>query len=91
MLKFYARFEINDESGDALTDHDMTQLHYSKIISLQVIALSIFSVLSKCIRRANHHIGRLIGRITPTTHTCSMVLHVEMSNMNNRLNIPHTI
>lgn len=36
MLKFYARFEINDESGDALTDHDMTQLHYSKIISLQV-------------------------------------------------------
>lgn len=36
MLKFYSRFEINDESGDALTDHDMTQIHYSKIISLQV-------------------------------------------------------
>jgi hypothetical protein len=37
MLKFYARFEISDESGDPLTDHDMTQLHYSKITSLQVI------------------------------------------------------
>lgn len=36
MLKFYARFEISDESGDPLTDHDMTQMHYSKITSLQV-------------------------------------------------------
>lgn len=36
MLKFYARFEISDETGDPLTDHDMTQLHYSKITSLQV-------------------------------------------------------
>lgn len=36
MLKFYSRFEISDESGDPLTDHDMTQLHYSKITSLQV-------------------------------------------------------
>lgn len=35
MLKFYARFEINEESGDPLTDHDMTQLHYTKITSLQ--------------------------------------------------------
>lgn len=29
-LKFYSRFEINDEAGDALTDHDMTQIHYKK-------------------------------------------------------------
>lgn len=36
MLKFYSRFEISDETGDPLTDHDMTQLHYSKITSLQV-------------------------------------------------------
>lgn len=36
MLKFYLRFEINDATGDPLTDHDMTQLHYSKITSLQV-------------------------------------------------------
>jgi hypothetical protein len=36
MLKFYSRFEISDETGDPLTDHDMTQIHYSRITSLQV-------------------------------------------------------
>lgn len=36
MLKFYTRFEISDESGDPLTDRDMTLLHYSRITSLQV-------------------------------------------------------
>ncbi|XP_034238562.1 RNA helicase aquarius isoform X1 [Thrips palmi] len=42
MLKFYARFEINDETGDPLTDHDMTQVHYSKITSLQKAAFAKF-------------------------------------------------
>ncbi|XP_053682709.1 RNA helicase aquarius isoform X2 [Sabethes cyaneus] len=42
MLKFYARFEINDETGDPLTDHDMTQLHYSKIKALQKAAFAKF-------------------------------------------------
>uniref|UniRef100_A0A182QEI5 RNA helicase aquarius n=1 Tax=Anopheles farauti TaxID=69004 RepID=A0A182QEI5_9DIPT len=42
MLKFYARFEINDETGDPLTDHDMTQLHYAKIKSLQKAAFAKF-------------------------------------------------
>lgn len=42
MLKFYLRFEINDATGDPLTDHDMTQLHYSKITSLQRAAFSKF-------------------------------------------------
>ena len=36
MLKFYARFEISEETGNPLTDHDMTELHYTKITSLQV-------------------------------------------------------
>ena len=36
MLKFYARFEISDESGDPMTDRDMTLQHYSRITSLQV-------------------------------------------------------
>lgn len=44
-LKFYAQFEINDETGDALTDHDMTQIHYSKIISLQRVAFAKFQEL----------------------------------------------
>lgn len=42
MLKFYAHFEINDETGDPLTDHDMTQLHYNRITSLQKAAFSKF-------------------------------------------------
>lgn len=41
-LKFYSRFEINDETGDALTDHDMTQMHYKKITSLQRVAFAKF-------------------------------------------------
>lgn len=44
-LKFYSRFEINDETGDALTDHDMTQIHYKKIIDLQRAAFSKFPQL----------------------------------------------
>lgn len=42
MLKFYARFEINDETGDCLSDHDMTQMHYKKITSLQKAAFAKF-------------------------------------------------
>ncbi|XP_046401770.1 RNA helicase aquarius isoform X1 [Ischnura elegans] len=42
MLKFYSRFEISDETGDPLTDHDMTQIHYSKITSLQKAAFAKF-------------------------------------------------
>ncbi|CAH1983386.1 unnamed protein product [Acanthoscelides obtectus] len=42
MLKFYTRFEISDESGDPLTDHDMTQIHYSRITSLQKAAFAKF-------------------------------------------------
>ncbi|KAF5289862.1 hypothetical protein FQR65_LT01996 [Abscondita terminalis] len=45
MLKFYARFEISDESGDPLTDHDMTQIHYSKITSLQKASFAKFPEL----------------------------------------------
>lgn len=42
MLKFYARFEINDVTGDCLSDHEMTQLHYKKITSLQKAAFAKF-------------------------------------------------
>ncbi|XP_023721856.1 RNA helicase aquarius [Cryptotermes secundus] len=42
MLKFYSRFEISDETGDPLTDHDMTEIHYSRIKSLQKAAFAKF-------------------------------------------------
>ncbi|ENN70802.1 hypothetical protein YQE_12467, partial [Dendroctonus ponderosae] len=45
MLKFYTRFEISDETGDPLSDHDMTQLHYIKITSLQKAAFAKFPEL----------------------------------------------
>lgn len=34
-LQFYSRFEINDHTGTALTDHEMSNLHCEKITSLQ--------------------------------------------------------
>ena len=40
MLKFYAGFEINEQTGEALTDHEMTDIHYDKIAKLQVSSWS---------------------------------------------------
>ncbi|XP_022909695.2 RNA helicase aquarius isoform X1 [Onthophagus taurus] len=45
MLKFYSRFEISDETGDPLTDHDMTMQHYSRITSLQKAVFAKFPEL----------------------------------------------
>ena len=36
MLTFYCGFEINEVTGEALTDGEMTSAHYHKITSLQV-------------------------------------------------------
>ncbi|KAG1657217.1 RNA helicase aquarius [Nymphon striatum] len=47
MLQFYARFEICDHSGEALTDHKMTEIHYDHIISLQKAAFKHFPELRK--------------------------------------------
>ncbi|KAJ3080056.1 hypothetical protein HK102_003346, partial [Quaeritorhiza haematococci] len=41
-LKFYSKFEINDGTGAALTDADMTRLHYRAIQDLQKIAFTRF-------------------------------------------------
>ncbi|XP_055013721.1 LOW QUALITY PROTEIN: RNA helicase aquarius [Boleophthalmus pectinirostris] len=45
MLKFYAGFEINDQTGNALTQKEMTTLHYDRIISLQRAAFAHFPEL----------------------------------------------
>ena len=42
MLRFYARFEINDLTGEQLTEGDMTDLHYSSVTSLQKAAFKYF-------------------------------------------------
>ena len=46
MLKFYSGFEINEQTGEALTDHEMTDIHYSKITSLQKAAFKHFPELN---------------------------------------------
>ncbi|KAL7992492.1 hypothetical protein Chor_016748 [Crotalus horridus] len=46
MLKFYTGFEINDQTGNALTENEMTTIHYDRITSLQVIRPSDFSKIS---------------------------------------------
>jgi len=36
VLSLYATFEINEETGEARTDSEMTAIHYDEITSLQV-------------------------------------------------------
>jgi hypothetical protein len=36
VVKFYAGFEINEQTGEALTDDEMIDIHYNRITSLQV-------------------------------------------------------
>jgi hypothetical protein len=57
MLKFYSRFEISDETGDPLTDHDMTQIHYSRITSLQVgiLFFSYSNIVSSLYPKADNN------------------------------------
>ncbi|XP_012504572.1 PREDICTED: intron-binding protein aquarius [Propithecus coquereli] len=43
MLKFYTGFEINDQTGNALTENEMTTIHYDRITSLQ--SISVFVLL----------------------------------------------
>ncbi|KAG7252563.1 hypothetical protein CRUP_001026, partial [Coryphaenoides rupestris] len=45
MLKFYTGFEINDQTGNALTQKEMTTLHYDRITSLQRSAFAHFPEL----------------------------------------------
>ena len=45
ILKFYAGFEINDQTGMPLTIHGVTSIHYGKIASLQRAAFKNYSDL----------------------------------------------
>ncbi|KAM9294455.1 RNA helicase aquarius [Gastrophryne carolinensis] len=45
MLKFYAGFEINDQTGNALTENEMTTIHYDRITSMQRVAFAHFPEL----------------------------------------------
>lgn len=45
MLEMYIEFEINDQTGEALTLHDRIDLHYNKIAALQKVIFQQFSDL----------------------------------------------
>ena len=47
MLKFYARFEISDETGDPLDDKQMMQIHYDRITSLQLAVFAKYPEMRK--------------------------------------------
>ena len=46
-VKFYARFEISDETGDPLDEKQMMALHYDKITSLQKAVFKKFPEMRK--------------------------------------------
>lgn len=41
-LRTYADFEINDQTGEALTLHDRIELHYNQVLALQVYDVNHF-------------------------------------------------
>ncbi|GAB1609948.1 RNA helicase aquarius [Argonauta hians] len=45
MLEMYAEFEINDQTGEALTLHDRIDLHYNRITALQKVLFQQFEDL----------------------------------------------
>ncbi|KAG0422808.1 hypothetical protein HPB47_001399 [Ixodes persulcatus] len=46
-LNFYSRFEISDQTGEELKDHDMMQIHYDSITALQKAAFKGFPDLRR--------------------------------------------
>lgn len=54
MLKFYTGFEINDQTGNALTENEMTTIHYDRITSLQVIEIEMHYSPCLCSIKSGH-------------------------------------
>ncbi|XP_064421049.1 RNA helicase aquarius [Latimeria chalumnae] len=73
VLKFYTGFEINDQTGNALTENEMTTIHYDRITSLQRAAFAHFPELHNF---ALSHVAavdtrealeKLFGPLSPST------------------------
>lgn len=73
MLKFYTGFEISDQAGTALTQKEMTNLHYDKITSLQRAAfahfpeLNDFALSSVAAVDTRESLIRQFGHLSPNT------------------------
>ncbi|XP_035237353.1 RNA helicase aquarius isoform X1 [Anguilla anguilla] len=73
MLKFYTGFEINDQTGIALTENEMTTLHYEQITSLQRAAfahfpeLQDFALSNVAAVDTRDSLTKLFGQLSPNT------------------------
>ncbi|KAJ3613227.1 hypothetical protein NHX12_019477, partial [Muraenolepis orangiensis] len=73
MLKFYTGFEINDQTGNALTQKEMTTLHYDRITSLQRAAFAHFPELldfalsNVASVDTRESLTKLFGHLSPNT------------------------
>ncbi|XP_076834067.1 LOW QUALITY PROTEIN: RNA helicase aquarius [Brachyhypopomus gauderio] len=73
MLKFYTGFEINDQTGNALTEKEMTTLHYDRITSLQRAAfahfpeLQDFALSNVAAVDTRESLTRQFGHLSPST------------------------
>jgi len=65
-LSFYATFEINDETGEARTDSEMTAIHYDQITSLQVRQRRLCSIYYYYLRTMP---GTEMAQVTPLRST----------------------
>ncbi|CAG10389.1 unnamed protein product [Tetraodon nigroviridis] len=73
MLKFYTGFEINDQTGNALTQKEMTTIHYEKITSLQRAAfvhfpdLQDFALSNVAAVDTRESLNKIFGNLSPTS------------------------
>eukprot|EP00066_Takifugu_rubripes_P001547 XP_003962796.1 PREDICTED: intron-binding protein aquarius [Takifugu rubripes] len=73
MLKFYTGFEINDQTGNALTQKEMTTIHYEKITSLQRAAfvhfpdLQDFALSNVAAVDTRESLNKIFGNLSPNS------------------------
>ncbi|KAI8975029.1 P-loop containing nucleoside triphosphate hydrolase protein [Mycotypha africana] len=86
-LAFYAKFEINDQTGVALTELEMTEAHCQQLLQLQRIAFRFFSEELKALSLSN--LGSietredLLWHLTPLSES-------TLSQLCDRLFLRHT-
>lgn len=69
-LQFYEGFEINDYTGEALTDADMLKAHYERLHRLQTFAFARFPAKLRQLALAN--VGAVEGRAALLKHVATL-------------------
>eukprot|EP01125_Pyxidicula_operculata_P011263 TRINITY_DN3682_c1_g2_i2.p1 TRINITY_DN3682_c1_g2~~TRINITY_DN3682_c1_g2_i2.p1 ORF type:complete len:1261 (+),score=324.14 TRINITY_DN3682_c1_g2_i2:363-3785(+) len=84
MLKFYLGFEINDYTGEALTDDEMRKVHYSKLKKLQQFGYKSFEQELK--RFALTNIGAVNSRSALKNHL-NVLSRDQLLSLNQQLGL----